>query len=276
MILRNDPIDEYHGRLRGDPPTYSHTSLRYGAEHGWRALRMLQQGEITIDDKKEFAFGRLFEDRLCKGREWFDAATSIRPEGIDLRTKEGKEWAKSQAGRIAITADDARMIEDMVAAIMEIPEARAIVETFEQQVTLSMALDGMGELWAYAQVKPDFLKIVDSQAITVNLKTAAVLDKITSGRGIADFGYHTSMGLERIVARANGIEITQCFDLVVEKSYPSRAALVELSPMFVDLGEFTVSRWLDRVRECHETGVWPRADQTSFVAEPPAWLTKDR
>lgn len=271
MILYDDPIDTYHARFRADPWTCSHTTLRIGGTESWRRFDMLRRGEIEIGDKKEFAFGRLFEDRLCKGREWFESATSIRPDGLDLRTKEGKEWAKSQAGRIAVTADDARMIEDMVAAIMEIPEAATIVTEWRQQVTLDAEINGIR-----VQCKPDFLLIVGEQALTVNLKTCASLDKLTSGKSIADFGYHTSMGLERIIARANGLEICQCFDLAVEKSYPSKAALIELSPMFVDIGEYEVTRWLDELAACIATDTWPRSRETRFTAEPPPWLTRYR
>lgn len=270
MILRDDPIDVYHARLRGDPPTYSHTSLRWGAVHGWRSFRMLHLGEIEMPDTPAFAEGREVEAFICEGKEAFDALCAVKPDGYDGRTKEGKAWAAEVGNRRIVTADYARMVQDMDCAVREDDTCRAIVDTFEKQLTLDAEVNGIR-----VQVKPDLCRIDGDQAISVNLKTCADLNKLVSGRQIADFGYHTSFGLERIVFRANGITLTECYDLCVEKSYPSRCALIPLAPMFIDIGELEVTRWLERVAECTATNRWPRTDSVLVApVEPPPWLMR--
>lgn len=280
MILRDDPIERYHSRLKDDPPTYSHTSLRFMATRSPLALKWLREGKIEIPDKPHLVFGQELERFFCEGREKYLAGKIERPAGMKFNEKEGKTWKAEQTakGLEIIEADQVAPFDDMVAALMEIPEVAGILDSYEQQVTLNCDDELFPDLPTggvfNVQVRPDFCFIRDDQAISINLKTCADLGKLTSGRGIADFGYHTSFGLERIIFRANGIELTQCYDLAVEKSFPSKAALIELSPMYIDMGEHEVTRWLDRLRQRHESGVWPRSEQHHFQAEPPPWLVR--
>lgn len=270
-IIRDEPIDLYHATR-----AVSTSKIGVFETDGPAAFAMMLRGEYQRPDTKAFAVGR-FLDALLTGDDWTTRYV-IRPEGIDGRTKQGKEWlAKAEAdGLEVVSLEDAAWARDAREAIMGIPQAAEAIEAAVAQVTFRAKLD---ELSFQVQSRPDWW-VEDGLARTCfeplfpDLKTTADLPGIIEGRSILKYRYDMQAALVRMTAGACGVMPTHHELICVTKKIPAQAAVVLLSEEWLKIGERRVRGLLSRIEACAASNHWPRVECPVVEAAVPGWLAR--
>lgn len=268
MIIE-ESIEAYH-----ESDAVSHSGLRDLAEHGPRGYweRWISR---TADRRVTEALtnGQAFELYLCD-RTAFNRIYAVKPEGHDGRTKEGKAWNAEQAaaGRIVLERKDVEAFVYMRQNIHANGRAMQLIVGVAQQRTMRCDWLGLPGL----QSRPDWLNtlgyIGGGRPYAVDLKTCDNLNKLVNGKAVANYGYHSQAGLARIVAANEGIEDLAWHLIAIEKQWPWRCQVIDLSEDFLAAGEAWCMRQMADLARHYESGEWPLVESESTTAYPPAWV----
>lgn len=270
-IIRDEPIEQYHATR-----AVSTSKIGVFETDGPAAFAAMLRGEYQRADTKAFAVGR-FLDALLTGDDW-QTRYIIKPEGIDGRTKQGKEWlAKAGAdGLEVVSLEDAAWARDAREAIMGIPQAAEAIEAAVAQVSFRAKLD---EYSFQVQSRPDWW-VEDGLARTCfeplfpDLKTTADLPGIIEGRSILKYRYDMQAALVRMTAGACGVMPTHHELICVTKKIPAQAAVVVLNERWLTIGERRVRALLARIEACASANHWPRIETPVVEAAVPGWLAR--
>ncbi len=217
------------------------------------------------------AFGRYCHALALEGEDAAAKRYSEAPEGIDRRTKDGKEaWAKFLAqadGKQVITSDDRRVAWRMVEAIREKPSLCRLLDPVlgKPEVTFRVQMP-LFQL----QCRSDWY--LDSKGMDVNLKT---IDRLSDfDKQFWTLGYYRDAAFyQQVIAKATG-KIPEMGFLVVEKAEPFQAVLRVPDEQSLDIGWTEVLRDLMRMKECFTTGVWPGEPDEPREVSLPDWKIK--
>jgi len=181
------------------------------------------------------------------GKEW-DAFEAVHAGATILNEA---EWAKAEAVAEAVRADPVAR-DHMVNARFELP----------------LSWDDGGVACSTSGVD-----IVQPRRIG-DLKTAASTHIETFQRQAFNFSYHAQLAWYRRGARANGLDVTQgVFVVAVETCPPYEVVVHELSEDLIDLGDRTVTLWLERFKVYRDSDMWPGRAQCPVVWTVPAWMS---
>lgn len=273
-ILRDETIEQYHAN-----PAISKSTCKDFEAYGPLGMIQRKRGEIKRPDTEAFRVGR-FLDALLTGDDW-QTRYVIRPEGVDGRTKAGKEWrARAEAdGLELVSIEDAAWARDAREAIMSIPEAAEAIKASTPQVSFRAQLDEYPSI--QVQSRPDWwvedgLLRSDFEPLFPDLKTTSDLAGLVSGRGVYAYGYDMQAALVRMTAGACGIAPTRHELIAVTKVMPCQAAVITLGEDWLEIGERRVRAILARINACAETNHWPRTESPVVVAGVPGWLARER
>lgn len=222
------------------------------------------------EESEALTFGCAFEDALFAPDAYAERYT-IRPEKLDLRTKDGKAWAAEHAGKPILRPDEAHVIKRMLMSVKENRTAHEMLDYGVAQMSAWCDYSGLPGL----QTRPDWCDLEGSVATdwapyVLDLKTTA--DLRTFGRSVATFGYHRQAAIARTVLRACGVKGARFFLLVVEKQAPYRAQLMELTRDYLDLGEREAKVPLGRIAAHYESELWPLVEDDCVSLDVPQWL----
>lgn len=242
--------------------------------HGFWARHVVRSTPERVDTDA-LVFGRVFED-LVQGRG-FNADGTLVIKDREFRSKEDKKWRDDHlaAGHVFVTQDEIDNAMAMRAALETNETAVEMVQACVQQVTLRATYAGTPGL----QSRPDYLSNVGCLAsgydpFTLDLKSAASLKEIASGRGVIKYRYDSQGAIAR---RCWSTLASRHYLLVCEKTFPFRCQVVEMPSAWLDQGWRWAERQLQRLRKNYETGLWPRVERELVtLPPPPAWGDADR
>jgi hypothetical protein len=268
---KNLTVEAYH-----NGPEISHSKLLDYARKGPRyyAARYVTRKTAREAPSDAFVFGQAFED-LVYGLPIHERY-SIKPEGMSFAKVDGKAWkiAAEASGKPIITHEDAEAMSAMRESIRENETAMRMIAACTAQTSFTADYVGTPGI----QARPDWWSsagVLESgfEPFTLDLKSTIGLAKLTSGRGVADYGYHCQAAMAAMAIALNGIRPPRAFLLAVEKVAPYRSQVVEVTPDWIDAGWAWCQRNLDRLRVHYASGEWPRVTQ-ELVALPsvPAWV----
>jgi hypothetical protein len=268
VIIRGEPMDAYHAH-----PAVSASMLRDFMRLGPRGYWARYVARKAPGyDSTALAMGRAFDDLIFEPEAWSGRCT-VKPEGHNGRTKEGKAWAAEQeaAGRVVLAQEDVETLYEMERSLRNNTVAAALLEAGEYQVTLRVPRDPFAAL----QARPDVLgleAVPESgfRAFDLNVKTTSSLDRWPSE--IYRLGYHVQVGVTDLCLRAMGHESTAFALGVVEKCWPYRCQVYWLSDAYVEAGATVANRELHRLAAHYEADHWPLVDSDEVHVEPPRWL----
>lgn len=268
-IVRGESIDDYHAH-----PAVSSSGLHDFVTRGPRffAARYVTNRRREPNQTEAMLFGQAFEDMLQRPREW-SSLYAVKPAGMKFSTKEGKAW-KESCKLPVLAEEDVEKMREMVESIEENETALALMRASEQQVTLR------SDSWSPIpglQSRPDYFSsdgCLESgfQPFTLDLKSTIILNKLTSGRGVIQHGYHRQAAIARELMPTS---LSRHFLLAVEKCTPHRCQVIEVGCDWLDAGWRWCEAALARLAKCYETGEWPRVEQ-EMVSLPdcPPWAAE--
>ena len=225
-------------------------------------------GEIKREPSKALTLGTISHVAVLEPKK-LDTAFVERPEGIDFRTKEGKEWKASVGTTPILDQDEARAVRGIRDSIAAHTAARELLADCDTEVAL-FAEHRTG-LWIKGRV--DALKVEsDMNSVIVDVKTtSAGADYGTFSRQAASLNYHLSAAWYCHLAGLNGLPPARFYWVVVEVTPPYAVAVYEISPDALDLGIGMMNDALDLIAECEDRGEWPGYGDGVETLNLPAW-----
>jgi PDDEXK-like domain of unknown function (DUF3799) len=265
-IERNVSIESYHENAR-----ISHSMLKDFSDRGpCYFYRRYIEKSIPRKTSEAFSFGQAFETLVQRPLE-FNKEVIVAPEGLDGRTKQGKEFKASCAGREFISHFEFRQMERMLEAYREHTLAVSMVNACEQQVTLTHE---------NLQARPDWVCLEGSAEtsflpISIDLKTCDDINELRNARKLIRFSYHTQAAFVRRMLALNGFPNAQCYLLCVEKETPHRVAMFRLREDLLDVADRWIDVQLGRLWHCMDTNTWPRVEPGIVEIGKPGWLQEE-
>lgn len=223
------------------------------------------------------AFGSAFHAAVLEPHK-FAAEFAVAPEGIDRRTKAGKEqwnfFLEESEGKEVITSADGELIRAMKASVMDHPLANQI-----------LTLDGHAEasyFWTdqdtglECKIRPDY---VTAHHMLVDLKTTQDASPEGFARSCAKFRYHVqaawySLGYQQVTGEAPS---TFAF-IAVEKTEPHAVGVYVLDTAALEQGARLaksnlekIATWMQLTPEDQEQKLKSGYSERFEILELPQW-----
>jgi exodeoxyribonuclease VIII len=198
------------------------------------------------------------------------------PEGIDRRTKAGKEsfaaFQEFAGDRITISRDDTDLVIKMSSAIYSHPAASMLLNLSGKAETTYMWFDDATGL--HCKCRPDWIS--NDGSILVDIKTTEDASLNEFRRSIIKFNYHNQAAWYlNGVEQATGKRPDQFLFICVEKRHPHCVAVYAADAAMITAGEIATRNALDTLSICRAADHWPGySDQIQQISLPPWMLPK--
>lgn len=194
----------------------------------------------------------------------------LKPDGLDMRTKEGKAWkAAMPAGVLTIDADEYANALAQRDAVQGVPELSELLATGTAEVSAFWRDDETG---LQCKCRPDWVHTLsDGRVILLDVKTTTDASPQQFTRAVWRYGYHRQAAWYSAgYARAAGVEVAGFVFASVTSAYPFIAAAHTLDDDYMRIGQDECRRLLDEYADCKLTGRWPAYPGMNLLS-PPAW-----
>lgn len=268
--------EQYHAN-----PAISHSKLetfrrRPALYHAKYVAKTLPQPEPSA----AFRVGSASHCAVLEPKE-FAARYVVRPEGIDRRTKDGKEaWAKFEtdnAGKTVVSADEMATVMRLEDAVRKHPLASELLAAGQPEI--SWRNNGALKV----QCRTDWFSLEGcplscGRPYVADLKTVESLEDAAFGnfeRAVFRFGYHRQAGFYLpLITELLGRAVFDFFFVAVEKVEPFGVAVYRLSDEAVSCGTDESISDLRRLNACMKNGNWPNIEPVLHNLGLPKWYTK--
>jgi len=193
--------------------------------------------------------------------ESLDARVAAMPDGLDRRTKAGKEeYAELAAsGRIILAADDYDMVLRIRDSVHAHPAAATLLQGTRAEVTAiwTDALTG-----TRCKARADAL--CNSGKVIIDLKTTTDASPDGFARAVVNFGYAL-----QAAHYVEGFRASEMAFIAVEKVAPYAVGVYCLDDAAIAYGRSMRERLMVQLDDCIRSGVWPSyGDQPLFLSLP--------
>ncbi len=207
---------------------------------------------------KAMDVGSALDCRLLEPNLWADRFVR-RPQGMDFRTKAGKEWRDSQqeAGRTVLDAEDADFVAAAWDAVHAHPDAWALYEGSLRQVSVVWQ-DPATEVRCKGRL--DMLQLKGSHApAIVDLKKCRDGDACPARfpRTARTYGLDVQAAMYSDALRALGHGDVPFYLLVVEQAFRPMVVLYRVTDQTLAIGRKKYRDGLALYKRCVESGEWP-------------------
>jgi exodeoxyribonuclease VIII len=242
--------------------------------------RYIAKQIVSEEPSAAFRIGSAVHCSVLEPAEW-SKRYAIKPEGIDRRTKEGKErWAQFEqqnGGKTIIDQDESALVLQMTDAVRHNPLAAQLLGRGVPEATWRTG----GTITLQCRTdwfNPDGCELTEGRAYVADLKTVESLDDETFSnfeRAVFRFGYHRQAGFYLpLISELWAKPVFDFFFLAVEKCEPFGVAVFRLTDDAVSLGQDETIADLRDLKRCIDFDVWPNIDAVVRELGVPAWYTK--
>lgn len=155
--------------------TYIHDPIQYYNRYVKKVLPPITSDAMT--------FGSALHCKILEPDQ-FDSRFIVKPEGLNLTTKEGREWKESVADRKIVNNDEIKLIEAMSIRCLEIPSFEFELGKHQKELVITSEFGG-----TWLKSKVDWLIEFDDKIINCDIKTMASIDDRSIVNSIYKFGY---------------------------------------------------------------------------------------
>lgn len=233
------------------------------------------------------ALGNAAGAMILEGEATFRSRYYAVPAGIGRQKTEHKllrvQLAAQNPGKEELSAYDANAVDRMHASVLAHPVAAKLLAAGKPEITWRIKGASF-----FMQVRTDHwndegCEITKGEPFIVDLKTINELpeddpDKIP--KQVSDFWYHGQAWAYRevvsTVMKYPEEFRPRFFFIFVEKQEPYSVRVVELDDIALELGARQGADALKKLRQCHETGRWPRtwSDEITTISLPQYYVRK--
>ncbi len=225
----------------------------------------------ALEEKREetraMLLGTLTHAVALEGRKLGDI-TAIKPEGLNLATKEGKEWKATVGSLPIISEQEEADINLMALSVQSNIHAAAMLRACQQRETPLFAI--MRGVGCKALLDAHGTDGVDW--VIADLKTTDDASPEAFARKVANLNYDMQAAFYcQVLAASQQIETEPTFFwIAVEKTAPY-TAVVYRSDEWMESGNRKVETALERLKECRASGKWPQPWQGLQTLPKPKW-----
>lgn len=184
--------------------------------------------------------------------ERFSAEYIALPEGLDRRTKEGKQaYADLLAtGAELLTSDDMSLVVNMACAFRDNATSRAL---FDRKHVVEQSI--FAEVNGVAcKCRPDFMTA--DGLMVMDVKTTSDASPESFGKSAWSLGYHIQAAFyRRVIQSATGITPDFIFGCV-ESDRPYLTAYYTVPQYLLDYADGVIDALLEQYAECLRSGIW--------------------
>ena len=217
-------------------------------------------GQIKREETRALVIGTLCHLAVLEPDK-LATAFALRPDGLDLRTKDGKAWKEAQGDKPILDGEEAAMLDGMSAAVAAHPVARQLLEGSKREVSLFS--DHRTGLKLKGRID------VLGEGFVADVKTAAEGDAANFAAAVFRYNYHVQAAMYCQLA---GVE--KFSFIAVEKVAPFAVAVYTLSPKALQVGLNSLNYALDTIALCTDAGLWPAYSLDEQTLDLPAWAYK--
>lgn len=239
--------------------------------HAW--ARYIDPNRKPSEPTPAMAFGTACHSAVLEP-DAFAAEYVTAPEGIDRRTKEGKErWAAFEAeaaGRTVLKADEHEAILAIRAAVMAHGLAGTWLANGEAEVSwFAESPDHPGLI---LRGRTDRTVVVGDGALLVgDLKTTTDATRSAFVAEIYRRNYHLQAAFYVDLLALCGHPVGHFVFIAAEKTHPYAVGVYHLDPEDLEVGRQAYKRELAKVADCLASGRWPGPSPESTRAAAPRW-----
>ena len=209
--------------------------------------------ENPPEDTAAFRFGRAVHAAILTPTA-YKRDFAIIPEGIDRRTKAGKEeyqaFLEASARKEIISAEDAQTIKGIVKAFRKNREAVDLLKGTKRERPLFWT-DDNGIL---CKCRVDAYKA----GIMIDLKTAADAETDTFAKEALRYGYDVQAAHYLDAYRHKESSISpEWYFIVIEKAEPYAINILRADIGFIDHGIILRQQLMEKLISCQESGSFP-------------------
>jgi exodeoxyribonuclease VIII len=242
-------------------------------------VRAMLDGAAKREPTKAMISGTLTDMALLEPDKFGEGISHwIRPEGLDLRTKEGKSWMADHPGLPAIyletdSPNEASVmdIRGMIESVMKHGLARRIVEGFTKQESAFCFHPDTGLL---RKCRPDTRGSDNSGRLTIaDMKTTfygGTADGVFS-KHCASMAYHVQHAFYSDIYRDLLGEDPFFIFFVVERKPPYAVRMFQIHDEGVMAGREQYKRGLESYARCKASGEWPAYPEIIETIKLPKW-----
>jgi exodeoxyribonuclease VIII len=204
--------------------------------------------------------------------ELFSKFFTARPDGLDMRSKNGRNWKSEASGLGILSREDMAAVDGMAAAVLSHPLARAAIDCSLHEVA-AFAPIVLGRRTLQRKGLVDLLPTEGSALADLKTVPYGGATPEAWSKKLVEFYYHLQSAyyLDICNQAADTLQWTQFVHIVVEKKPPFAVAVYLLDQEAIEAGRDLYYRLLARVAECEETGRWPSYSQELLTANLPRW-----
>lgn len=195
----------------------------------------------------------------------------VRPDGLDLRTKDGKAWRASMPSHLdLIDADQMATAEAQAEAVQSVPELAALLHGGASEVSFFWVDPETG---THCKARADHVhRLADGRVILLDLKTTSDASPEQFARSAWSFGYHRQDAwYSRGYELATGEAVAAFVFGVVTGDYPFIAVPYMLDDAAKAIGAEQCRDLLATYAQCKAAGYWPAYGGGVQLLSLPAW-----
>jgi len=201
---------------------------------------------------------------------------AVRPDGIDLRTKEGKAWAAALDPSLeVITGYQMTTAMRQAAAVLAVPALSELFSTGRAEVSAFWTDPRTG---VQCKCRPDWVHGQrDGSVILVDVKTARDATPDGFARAIAQYGYHRQAAwYSRGYEAASGRRVHAFVFAVVPSEYPFIASACVLDEESMQQGADECDELVSVYAECTKSNTWPGHGSGFQQVSLPVWAKRSQ
>ena len=256
--------EEYHSR-----PEISKSDLDAAAKSGVHFLH--KKEGLKSKPTPAMRIGSAFHALILEP-DVFENEFIYKPEILNARSKEGKEWKARQeeAGKIVLNEDDKEQLQAMSKALLDCAPAKKFLSAAgkaEQSYFWEDKETGLG-----CKCRPDYM--FDDGSTIVDLKTTTDASYRGFLRSISNFRYHVQAGwYMNGLEQATGTRPERFIFIAVEKTAPYGIGVYE-ADLYMTVNGYDQSRIdLKKIAKWKEEESYPNYCTDIQQSSLPSWMT---
>jgi len=253
---------EYHGKKEYE----SSTNLR----HSLISPKKYLHGKTAIQiPTKAMEEGTAVHTFFLENNK-FHEEYIFRPEGLNARTKEGKEWMKENEGKKILSYEWKENLDSMNESIMNSPAK--IIYNNDNYSELSFFWDDLYGI--RGKCRPDCLSYNDR--FVLDLKTTQDASPKGFQKSIGGFCYHIQAAWYLRGLRKLGVVVDEFLFVAIEKTPPFCVGVYRADKEMLEEGEKKVEEALNIIQQCNKNRHW--ADYTPEILDIslPPWMVNKK
>jgi PDDEXK-like domain of unknown function (DUF3799) len=203
----------------------------------------------------------------------YKARYTVKPEGLNLSTKEGKAWKGAMGSLEIITQDEAQMVESQRAAILGNAELASLFASGRPEMSAFWIDSATG---LRCKCRPDWLHFTGPNRVrVVDLKTTNDITLDSVSKSIGNFGYHRQQAHYTRGLEACGLVVEDFVFAFVTKAYPFFALPYRIEDASLAQGYEEVSELLSLFSNCKRANEWPLSGAGVQSVGLPRWALRE-